>query len=69
MLSSSSSEEQREVIREGTLLIKESGLKTMFHGEEHRYVRCVIADVIDPECHFECRVLNEDDIPIAVGEP
>jgi hypothetical protein len=36
---------------------------------DHSYVRCIIADTIDPERHFECRVLDEDDIPIAVGEP
>ena len=31
-------------------------------------MRCVIADVADPERHFECRVLDEEDVPIAVGE-
>ncbi len=55
--------------RAGTLLEKEPGLKTIFEGMEHSYVRCVIADTADPERHFECRVLDEDDIPIAVGEP
>lgn len=54
--------------RSGTLLEKEPGLYTMFEGSEHPYVRCVIADVIDPERHFECRVLDEEDIPIAIGE-
>ena len=57
------------MIRAGTLLAKEPGLKTIFEGWEHPYVRCVIADVVDPERHFECRVLDEDDIPIAIGEP
>jgi len=56
------------MIRAGTLLEKESGLRTFFQGAEHRYVRCVIADVDDPERHFECRVLDEDNIPISVGE-
>lgn len=55
--------------RSGTLLEKESGLTTIFQGSEHRYVRCVIADLADPERHFECRVLDEDDLPVAVGEP
>ena len=55
--------------RAGTLLEKEPGLKTIFQGEEHPYVRCLIADVVDPKRHFECRVLDEVDIPIAVGEP
>ncbi len=57
------------MIRAGTLLEKESGLRTIFQGVEHSYVRCVIADADDPERHFECRVLDEDDIPISVGEP
>jgi hypothetical protein len=56
------------MIREGTLLEKEPGLKTIFQGEEHPYVRCVIADTNDPERHFECRVLDEVDIPIAIGD-
>ena len=56
------------MIREGTLLEKEPGLKTIFQGEEHFYVRCVIADKVDPERHFECRVLDEEDIPISIGE-
>jgi hypothetical protein len=55
--------------RTGTLLEKKPGLKTIFRGEEHPYVRCVIADLVDPERHFECRVLDEVDIPISIGEP
>ena len=55
--------------RSGILLEKEPGLKTIFQGSEHSYVRCVVADTVDPERHFECRVLDEEDIPIAVGEP
>ncbi len=54
--------------RAGTLLEKEPGLTTIFQGEEHPYVRCVIADITDPERHFECRVLDEKEIPVAVGE-
>ncbi len=57
------------MIRAGTLLVKEPGLKTVFEGMEHSYVRCVVADAIDSERHFECRVLDEDDIPISIGEP
>jgi hypothetical protein len=52
----------------GTLLEKVPGLTTIFEGSEHNYVRCVIADVTDPERHFECRVLDEVDIPVAIGE-
>lgn len=54
--------------RAGTLLEKEPGLRTIFQGEEHSYVRCVIADTVDPERHFECRVLDEDDIPFSIGD-
>ena len=54
--------------RAGTLLEKVPGLTTIFEGSEHNYVRCVIADVTDPERHFECRVLDEVDIPVAIGE-
>ena len=55
--------------RAGILLEKEPGLKTIFQGSEHSYVRCVIADMADPERHFVCRVLDEEDLPVAVGEP
>ena len=54
--------------REGTLLEKETGLKTIFQGAEHPYVRCVIADTVDPARHFECRVLDVDDVPASIGE-
>jgi hypothetical protein len=53
--------------RVGTLLEKEPGLKTTFQGTEHSYVHCVIADLTDPKRHFECRVLDEEDIPISIG--
>ncbi|GAC1519625.1 MAG: hypothetical protein NVS3B14_21680 [Ktedonobacteraceae bacterium] len=56
------------MIRAGTLLEKEPGLKTIFQGSEHSYVRCVIADAVDPQRHFECRVLDEVDIPVPVGD-
>ncbi len=55
--------------RAGTLLEKEPGLKTFYDGAEHSYVHCVVADTTDPARHFECRVLDEDDIPVAIGEP
>lgn len=54
--------------RSGTILEKEPGLHTFFQGSEHDYVRCVIADIVDPERHFECRVLDEVDFPYAVGD-
>jgi hypothetical protein len=57
------------VKRTGTLLAKEAGLRAFIAGEERPYVRCVIADPADPTRHFECRVLDESDLPVAVGEP
>ena len=53
--------------RAGVLLEKMPGLTTIFEGSEHSYVRCVIADTTDPERHFECRVLDEVDIPVSIG--
>lgn len=47
---------------------KEPGLQTIFEGKERPYVRCVVADAADPDRHFECRVLDEEDIPFVVGE-
>jgi hypothetical protein len=55
--------------RSGILEEKEPGLSIIFEGNEHRYVRCVIADAGDPERRFECRVLDVDDVPIAIGDP
>jgi hypothetical protein len=55
--------------RAGILVEKEAGLTTIFQGSEHNYVRCLIADVADPTRQFECRILDEVDIPIAVGLP
>ncbi len=57
------------MIRAGILLEKEPGLKTIFQGSEHSYVRCIIADTTDPDRHFECRVLDEEDVSVAIGEP
>ena len=56
------------MIRAGTVLEKEPGLRTIFEGKERPYVRCVVADATDPDRHFECRVLDEEDIPFVVGE-
>jgi hypothetical protein len=55
--------------RAGTLVERVPGLTTIFEGSEHSYVRCVIADATDPERHFECRILDEVDIPVAIGSP
>ncbi|HLG76126.1 MAG TPA: hypothetical protein VKX46_06905 [Ktedonobacteraceae bacterium] len=55
--------------RAGTLIEKEPGLRGIFQGSEHPYVRCVIADANDSTRQFECRVLDEEDLAVAVGEP
>jgi hypothetical protein len=57
------------MIREGTLLEKEAGLHASFEGQDRPYVRCMVADKNDPNRHFECYVFDEQDIPIAIGEP
>jgi hypothetical protein len=53
----------------GILVEKEPGLQGIFRGSEHSYVRCVIADPTDPTRQFECRVLDAEDLPVAIGEP
>jgi hypothetical protein len=60
--------QEQNMTREGILLEKVPHLKTSFQGEEHSYVRCVLADVSNPERHFECRILDYEDIPNAIGE-
>jgi hypothetical protein len=54
--------------RAGTLLEKEAGLSAIFQGEEHPYVRCILADTNDPTRHLECRVLDVEDIPTEPGQ-
>jgi hypothetical protein len=57
------------MVRQGILVEKQAGLITVFEGKDHSYVHCVISDLQNPERHFECRVLDEEDIPISIGEP
>lgn len=54
------------MIRAGILVVKETGQKTTIQGEEHRYVRCVLADETNPERRFECRVLDVDDVGVNI---
>jgi hypothetical protein len=56
------------MMREDILLEKETGLRTNFQGEERSYVRRLLVDVTDPNRHLECRVLDVEDIPNAIGE-
>ncbi len=55
--------------RSGILVEKTPALKGIFQGEEHSYVHCIVADVADPERRLDCRVLDEEDIPVAIGQP
>jgi hypothetical protein len=57
------------MVRQGILVEKQAGLTTVFEGKDHSYVHCVISDPQNPERRFECRVLDEEDIPISIGEP
>lgn len=55
--------------RSGILIEKTPALTGIFQGEEHPYVHCIVSDAADPERRFECRVLDKEDIPVAVGQP
>ncbi|HEY0756057.1 MAG TPA: hypothetical protein VGD98_19025 [Ktedonobacteraceae bacterium] len=57
------------MLRAGILVEKELALKGIFQGEEHSYVSCILADANDPTRQFECRVLDEMDIPFEPGQP
>lgn len=56
------------IMRSGILIEKTPALTGIFQGEKHPYVHCIVADAVDPQRRFECRVLDEEDIPVAVGQ-
>jgi hypothetical protein len=56
-----------DMIIEGTIVSKESGLRASFAGQEQPYVRCVIARLDDPERHAEARIIGIEDLLIPVG--
>jgi hypothetical protein len=56
-----------QLIIEGTILSKETGLSAVFEGVEQPYVRCVIARLDAPEVHAEARVVGLSDVPAPVG--
>ncbi|GCE47419.1 hypothetical protein EI42_00952 [Thermosporothrix hazakensis] len=56
------------MIRAGILQEKEEGKTMFFQGEERAYVRCVIADQIEPTRRFVCRILNQAHLPFQIGE-
>lgn len=57
-----------EIMIEGTILTKETGLRAIFEGKEQPYVRCVVARLDDPQRQAETRIVGLDDIPQQVGE-
>lgn len=57
------------MMRSGILVEKTPALMGIFQGEEHAYVRCIVADAADPDRRFECRVLDRADIPVEIGQP
>lgn len=57
------------MMRSGILVEKTLALTGIFQGEEHVYVRCIVADAADPDRRFECRVLDRADIPVEIGQP
>ena len=56
------------MIIEGTVVSKETGLSAVFEGVEQPYVRCLIARLDNPERHAEARVVGLSDLPMGVGE-
>ena len=56
-----------DLIIEGTILTKETGLRATFEGKEQPYVRCVVARLDDPERHAQTRIVGLEDIPQTIG--
>lgn len=56
-----------DMIIEGTVVSKETGLRASFGGVEQPYVRCIIARLDDPQRHAEARVIGLEDLPVPVG--
>lgn len=57
-----------EIMIEGTILTKETGLHATFEGKDQPYTRCVVARLDDPQRHAEMRIVGMEDIPQQVGE-
>jgi len=57
-----------DIVIEGTIETKETGLRAIFEGKEQPYVRCVVARLDDPERHAETRIVGLADIPQKVGD-
>lgn len=57
-----------EILIEGTIVQKETGLRATFEGKEQPYVRCVVARTDDPERHAEARIVGLEDIAQQVGD-
>lgn len=57
-----------DILLEGKILVKETGLRSVFEGKEQPYVRCVIARLDNPERQAETRIVGYDDIESMVGD-
>jgi hypothetical protein len=57
-----------DIIIEGTILTKETGLHASFEGKDQPYVRCVVARLDDPRRHAEARIVGVEDIAQQVGD-
>ena len=57
-----------DIMLEGKILVKETGLRSVFEGKEQPYVRCVVARLDDPERQAETRIVGYDDIAAQVGD-
>jgi hypothetical protein len=57
-----------DIIIEGTILTKETGLHASFEGKDQPYVRCVVARLDDPRRHAEARIVGMEDIAQQVGD-
>lgn len=56
------------IMLEGKILAKETGLRSVFEGTEQPYVRCVIARLDDSERQAETRIVGYEDITEQVGD-
>lgn len=57
-----------DILLEGKILVKETGLRGVFEGKEQPYVRCVVARLDNPDRQAEARIVGYEDIESMVGD-
>jgi hypothetical protein len=57
-----------QLLIDGTILTKETGLHASFEGRDQPYVRCVVSRLDDPRRHAETRIVGVEDIAQQVGD-